>query len=92
MLIWEATGEEILYKTEHYNKVIGTHIDNVIKQYEPFKPEDYKSTEQVINYFKSLDDMIDKNRKSVKESYIQNQIDTVQELLYSTLYKLRFLQ
>jgi len=65
---------------------------DIIKQYESFKPEDYKSTEQVINYFKSLDDMIDKNRKSVKESYIQNQIDTVQELLYSTLYKLRFLQ
>ena len=34
MLIWEAAGEEILSKTEHYNKVIGTHIDNVIKQYE----------------------------------------------------------
>jgi hypothetical protein len=65
---------------------------DIIKQYESFKPEDYKSTEQVINYFKSLDDMIDKNRKSVKESYIQNQIDTVQELLYSTLYKLRFLK
>jgi hypothetical protein len=65
---------------------------DIIKQYESFKPEDYKSTEQVINYFKSLDDMIDKNRKSVKESYIQNQIDTVQELIYSTLYKLRFLK
>ena len=65
---------------------------DIIKQYTSFKPEDYKSTEQVINYFKSLDDMIDKNRKSVKESYIQNQIDTVQELLYSTLYKLRFLK
>ena len=47
---------------------------DIIKQYTSFKPEDYKSTEQVINYFKSLDDMIDKNRKSVKESYIQNQI------------------
>jgi high-affinity Fe2+/Pb2+ permease len=65
---------------------------DVIKQYDSFKPEEYKSSEQVINYFKSLDDMIDKNRKSVKESYIQNQIDTVQELIYSTLYKLRFLK
>ena len=65
---------------------------DVIKQYDSFKPEEYKSSEQVINYFKSLDNMIDKNRKSVKESYIQNQIDTVQELIYSTLYKLRFLK
>jgi hypothetical protein len=65
---------------------------DIIKQYNSFNPEEYKSTEQVINYFKSLDDMIVKNRESIKESYIQNQIDTVQELLYSTLYKLRFLK
>ena len=53
---------------------------------------DYKSTEQLITYFKGLDDNIEKNRKSVKESFIQNQIDAVQELIYSTLYKLRFLK
>ena len=40
----------------------------------------------------NLDDNIEKNRKSVKESFIQNQIDTIQELIYSTLYKLRFLK
>ena len=43
---------------------------DVIKNYDSVKTEDYKSSEQVINYFKSLDDMIDKNRKSVKESRI----------------------
>jgi hypothetical protein len=53
---------------------------------------DYKSTEQLITYFKGLDENIEKNRKSVKESFIQNQIDTVQELIYSTIYKLRFLK
>ena len=36
--------------------------------------------------------MIEKARKGVKESYIQNQIDTVQELIFSTVYKLRFLK
>ena len=65
---------------------------NVITQYNSVKNEDYKSNEQVIKYFKALDTMIEKNRKSVKESFIQNQIDTVQELIYSTLYKLRFLK
>jgi len=64
---------------------------DVIKNYSTIKPEDYKSSEQVINYFKSLDTMIISARKEVKESYLQNQIDTVQELIYSTLYKLRFL-
>ena len=65
---------------------------DVIKNYDSVKTEDYKSSEQVINYFKSLDAMIDKARKNVKESFIQNQIDTVQELIFSTVYKLRFLK
>jgi hypothetical protein len=65
---------------------------DVIKNYNSIKTEDYKSSEQVISYFKSLDTMIEKSRKNVKESFIQNQIDTVQELIYSTLYKLRFLK
>ena len=65
---------------------------DVITQYNSVKNEDYKSNEQVIKYFKALDSMIEKNRKEVKESFIQNQIDTVQELIFSTLYKLRFLK
>jgi hypothetical protein len=65
---------------------------DIIKNYDSIKTEDYKSSEQVINYFKSLDNMIISARKEVKESYLQNQIDTVQELIYSTLYKLRFLK
>jgi len=65
---------------------------DVVTGYNSIKTEDYKSSEQVIKYFKALDSMVEKNRKSVKESYIQNQIDTIQELIYSTLYKLRFLK
>jgi hypothetical protein len=65
---------------------------DVIKNYDSITTEDYKSSEQVINYFKSLDTMIDNTRKGVKESFIQNQIDTVQELIFSTVYKLRFLK
>jgi high-affinity Fe2+/Pb2+ permease len=65
---------------------------DVITQYNSVKNEDYKSNEQVIKYFKALDGMIEKNRKEVKESFIQNQIDTVQELINSTVYKLRFLK
>lgn len=64
----------------------------IITGYKTIKTVDYKSTEQVITYFKELDENIEKNRTSIKESYIQNQIDTVQELIYSTLYKLRFLK
>ena len=65
---------------------------DVITKYNSVKNVDYQSNEQVIKYFKALDTMIDKNRKEVKESFIQNQIDTVQELINSTIYKLRFLK
>ena len=65
---------------------------DIIKGYDSSKLEDYKSVEQLISYFKTLDSEIEKDRKSIKESYLQNQIDGIQELLYSTLYKLRFLK
>jgi hypothetical protein len=65
---------------------------DLLTGYKTIKMVDYKSNEQLITYFKGLDDNIEKNRKAVKESYIQNQIDGIQELIYSTLYKLRFLK
>jgi hypothetical protein len=86
---------------EYYDE-IGGLLDGIVESYQgkydiltgydTIKTVDYKSTEQLISFFKGLDDNIEKNRKSVKESYIQNQIDTIQELIYSTLYKLRFLK
>ena len=87
---------------QNYYEGIDGLVDNIVESYQgkyeiitgykTIKTVDYKSTEQVIAYFKELDENIEKNRTSVKESYIQNQIDTVQELIYSTLYKLRFLK
>jgi len=85
-----------------YYEGIDVLVDGIIESYQgkydlvtgynSIKTEDYKSSEQVMKYFKALDSMVEKNRKSVKESFLQNQIDTVQELIYSTLYKLRFLE
>ena len=65
---------------------------DIVKGYKSYPFEDYKSAEQLISYFKELADMITTNRKSVKESYLQNQIDGIEELIYSTLYKLRNLK
>jgi len=64
----------------------------IIKGYSIDKVQDYENVKQVISYLENIDSIIEKSRKSVKESYIQNQIDTVQELIYSTLYKLKFLK
>jgi hypothetical protein len=87
---------------QNYYEGIDGLVDGVIESYQgkhevltgykSIKTEEYKSNEQIIKYFKALDVMIDKNRKSIKESFIQNQIDTIQELIFSTLYRLRFLK
>lgn len=53
--------------------------------------ENYKSNDSTIKYFEKLVKNIEKMRKSVNDSYLENQIDTVVELIYSTIYKLRFL-
>jgi len=50
---------------------------------------DYKSTEQVVKYFKSHYDMIQKDRKDIyQESWIQNQVDEIAQLFAETLYLL----
>jgi hypothetical protein len=64
----------------------------IIRTFKSFKIEQYKNEKKTISYFERLLDVIEENRDSVDDSYIQNQIDTVQELINSTLYKLRFLK
>jgi DNA-binding ferritin-like protein len=85
----------------YYDEIVGL-IDGIVESYQgkyeiitgykTVEMVDYKSTEQLISYFRELDSNIEKNRKGIKESYIQNQIDGLQELIFSTLYKLRFLK
>lgn len=64
----------------------------LLTNYKSYKNESFKSIKQTINYLKGLNDMIDDKRDCCDDSFIQNQIDTVQELIFSTLYKLRFLE
>jgi len=65
---------------------------DIVKNYETMDIENYSGVDQLISYFKDLNDTVEEKRKGIKESYLQNQIDTVQELIFSTLYKLRFLR
>ena len=44
-----------------------------------------------VTYFKDLYNQIEANRAEIKESFLQNQVDTVQELIANTLYKLQFI-
>jgi len=64
----------------------------ILTNYKSFKNQSYKNKNQVLKYFTSLLNTIEEKRDCCDDSYIQNQIDTVQELIYSTMYKLKFLQ
>jgi hypothetical protein len=63
----------------------------ILKGYKSYDIEEYKGTESTIKYLKDLCDKVMKLKKCCEDSYIQNQIDEVCELINSTLYKLRFL-
>jgi hypothetical protein len=59
------------------------------EKYQIDSPVDYKNPEQVIKYFKSAYDLIEKERKDIyQESWIQNQVDEISALFASTLYLL----
>lgn len=65
---------------------------DILTGYENYALDDYKDNAQTIVYFKALLKTVETLRTSVSsDSYLQNQIDTVVELITSTLYKLRFL-
>jgi hypothetical protein len=72
--------------TESYQGKYG-----ILKGYTNYNISDYTNKNQVIVFFENLSNKIINLRNSVKDSYIQNQIDTVIELISSTLYKLKFL-
>lgn len=45
-----------------------------------------------LTYFGSLYSTIEKERVSIKETFLQNQIDEVQQLISHTLYRLKYIQ
>lgn len=61
----------------------------IIKGYLNFNLANYENKEQVLGYFEALLNKVETLRQENKDSYIQNQIDSVVELIESTLYKLR---
>ncbi len=64
---------------------------DIIAQYDNFAIEKYSNKSQLETYFKALSKKIGEVHKQVEDTYIQNQLDTVDELINSTLYKIRFL-
>jgi len=83
-----------------YYSEIGEIIDGLVESYQgkfgliKFQPVSGLDTncdiKNIIGYFEKLCSALDKLRQDEKlqSSYLQNQIDNIEELLYSTKYKL----
>ena len=65
---------------------------DLINSYESFGLDSYKSGDAVVTYLKALSKKVDGAYAATKDTFIQNQLDTVNELINSTIYKLRFLK
>jgi DNA-binding ferritin-like protein len=64
---------------------------DLIKTYESFAIDSYSDKSQLETYFKALSKKVQDVHKQLEDTYLQNQLDTINELIASTLYKLRFL-
>ena len=71
---------------ESYQGVYG-----IIQSYSIPAVESYSSKSQLVKYFGGLKESIETARVGIDDSYLQNQIDTVIELIASTKYKIEFL-
>jgi hypothetical protein len=61
----------------------------IIRGYSAFGYNDYTDKNQTITYLDGICKTIETLRVNIPDSYLQNQIDTIIELIQSTLYKLK---
>jgi hypothetical protein len=64
----------------------------VIMNYTNFNLMQYQSCEGIQEYFMALNTTVEMLRQDIPDSYLQNQVDGVVELIQSTLYKLKYLK
>jgi hypothetical protein len=87
---------------EFYDEIVDT-IDGLVESYQGkygivqgygnVALQEYQSCDGIILYFTTLVNFLEKSRSMIaQDSYIQNQIDELVALIYSLLYKLRFLE
>ena len=85
---WQSQSyAEHIALNEYYDGKYG-----IQKGYRLFEVRDYSTPEEVINFLKKLDEDVEMLRQSIKETYIQNQIDNVLQLIETTVYKLENLK
>jgi len=85
---------------EYYDDIVGL-VDGMVEPYQGMAGlielkavkgiDNDASIENIISYFEDLIKFVKTERKKeeLNHSWIQNEIDNVEKLIYSTLYKLR---
>lgn len=82
---------------DYYDEVVGL-IDGLVESYQGKYglvdiTVDRSTNTEPLTYLEDLARYIEVNRgKLIKDSFIENQVDTILELIYSTIYKLKFLK
>jgi hypothetical protein len=61
----------------------------IIRGYSAFGYNDYTDKNQTITYLDGICKTVETLRVNMPDSYLQNQVDTIIELIQSTLYKLK---
>jgi len=81
--LYDAIADQADAYTEAYQGKFG-----IVKGYKPIKMQEGVN---MVEYLKSKMAEFESYRNSLSEGYLQQMVDNTQELLSSTLYKLRFL-
>lgn len=88
---------------EYYDNII-ERIDELVEGYQgkygilknfmtPANIIESENKNNVVDYFESLVKLVEEERANiVQDTFIQNQIDEIVQLLYTTIYKLKNLQ
>ena len=85
---------------QKYYEEIGDLADAVAESYMGYEgvrltawPKEFHLASDPVTYLEKLSDFVEEARKVICPDYtpVQNQIDAIQELMDSTIYKLKFL-
>jgi hypothetical protein len=99
---WQSQSySEHIALNDYYDGIPGI-VDGIVESYQGkygiqtgykmFEIRDYSTPDEVINFLKKLGEDIESLRQSIKESYLQNQIDNAVQLIETTVYKLENLK
>ena len=61
----------------------------IVTGYKGIKIMDYNGNNQTISYLEQLNEFVSQAFDSIEDTYIQNQLDSITQLIRSTIYKLK---